>query len=217
MNELMLEGLKKHFEVIPVEVGKDAFLSNKGMNFEIKCYEIKDLGHLCLMKMTAMLGLMKMETAVMAADQRDVPLFNLDRVEVLWNKTQIVEFYDSMLEPLSEEAVNRYLQIRKEAPVLKPYEAGEHWYDSLLYPFSYRAKGKDAKVFDDVCQKYIDEYIKQAKAAPECDRRQKQARNQVLPEGLVRNGGPAVNQFRKLFGEETARRIVLNRMYGLDV
>ena len=217
MNELMLESLKKHYEVIPVDIGKDGFLSNKGMNFEIKCYEVKDLGHLCLMKMTAMLGLMKMETAVLSADQRDVPLFNMDRVVVFGNKTQIIELYDSQIEPLSEEDVGRYVRIKKEAPVPKPYEAGEHWYDSLLYPFSYRAKGRDAKVFDDICQKYIDEYIRQAKAAPKCDHRQKQEKNRVLPEGLVKNGGPAVNQFRKLFGEETARRIVLNRMYGLDI
>ena len=32
---------------------------------------------------------------------------------------------------------------------------------------------------------------------------------------LLEKGGPAVNQFKKLFGEETARRLILGHMYGV--
>ena len=33
---------------------------------------------------------------------------------------------------------------------------------------------------------------------------------------LYNNGGPAVDQIKKLFGEETAKRLILRHMYGVD-
>ena len=66
MNEQFLEMLKKEYDVTESNIGNDANLSKSGMKFNIRSFEVKGLGHLCLMSMKAMLGLMKMETAVLS-------------------------------------------------------------------------------------------------------------------------------------------------------
>ena len=60
-------------------------------------------------------------------------------------------------------------------------------------------------------------WLKQAKEAKKCDPAKKQEKINAFAEELVSQGGPAVDQFKKLFGEETARRIVLKHMYGADL
>ena len=43
----------------------------------------------------------------------------------------------------------------------------------------------------------------------------KQAKNRAFAERLFAEGGPAVDQVTKLFGTETARRLILRYMYGV--
>ncbi|MBQ6126303.1 MAG: hypothetical protein IJI77_04710 [Erysipelotrichaceae bacterium] len=217
MNELLLDRLKKEYEVKQLDIGKDAVLSKKGMRFETAAYDVKGLGHLCTMSMKAMMGLMKMETAVLTAQEKDLPLFNLDRIVAMGKNTQLVEFYDSQIKPLSQEAYDGFMKIKETSEKFEDYVSGKRWYDSILYPFTYGQKSGKEKAFDAVCERYIEEYLKQAKEAEKCDPAKKQEKISAFAEELVSQGGPAVDQFKKLFGEETARRIVLKHMYGADL
>ncbi len=217
MNELLLDRLKKEYEVKQLDIGKDAVLSKKGMRFETAAYDVKGLGHLCTMSMKAMMGLMKMETAVLTAQEKDLPLFNLDRIVAMGKNTQLVEFYDSQIKPLSQEAYDGFMKIKETSEKFEDYVSTERWYDSILYPFTYGQKNGKGKAFDTVCERYIEEYLKQAKEAEKCDPAKKQEKISAFAQELVSQGGPAVDQFKKLFGEETARRIVLKHMYGADL
>ena len=214
MNELLLERLKKEYETDQLDIGKDAVLSKKGMRFEIASYDVKRLGHLCTMSMKAMLGMMKMETAVLTSQEKDLPLFNLDRVSAMGRQTQLVEFYDDQIKPLSKEACDAFMKIKNTSEKFEDYVSGEHWYDPILYPFTYAQKNGNGKAFDAVCERYIEEYLKQAKEAGKCDPEKKQEKIDAFAEELFRQGGPAVDQFKKLFGEQTAERVVLHHMYG---
>lgn len=216
MNDALLSQLKNSFEITENNIGDDASLSAKGMHFTLRTYEVKDLGHLCLLDMKAMLGLMKMETAVLSAETADLPLFNLDRILVMNKHTQLIEFYDTLLGPQPAEAAAGYERIRNADARLADYESGEHWYDPILLPYSYMKTAKgNLDRFDHACRSYMNEYICQAKAAPVCDKAEKQEKTFAFAKGLLDNGGPAVNQFRKLFGEETTERLVLHHMYGV--
>ena len=216
MNELLLDRLKREYEVKQLDIGKDASLSKKGMHFEIASYEVKGLGHLCTMSMKAMLGLMKMETAVLTAQEKDLPLFNLDRVSAMGKMTQLVEFYDDQIEALKKETFDDFMKIKETAERFEDYSSGDHWYDSILYLFSYAQKNGNNKAFDAVCIRYIEAYLKLAREAENCDPEQKKQKIEAFAQELFRQGGPAVNQFKKLFGEDTARRVVLNHMYGTE-
>ena len=96
--------LGQYFELIPGNIGADAHLSKRGMTFDTKSCEIKGVGHLCVMRMNAFMGLMKMETIVIAPTKVDMPLFNVDWVSAFGTETLIAELYDTQVEPWPGEA-----------------------------------------------------------------------------------------------------------------
>ena len=63
--------------------------------------------------MNAFLGLMKMETAVLSMTGKDVPLLNLDWVRAFGKETQIVELYDTQLEPYPEALLAEFDALRR--------------------------------------------------------------------------------------------------------
>lgn len=215
--------LGQYFELIPGNIGADAHLSKRGMTFDTKSCEIKGVGHLCVMRMNAFMGLMKMETIVIAPTKVDMPLFNVDWVSAFGTETLIAELYDTQLEPWPGEAQKKFEEIREEYLDVEDNESGEHWYDSVLYPVSIHKKGKGlTDRFNDAAKDYIDLFaaelaeLSEPAAAGKCPADLKRARVGDFARTLVENDGPAVNMMAKLFGEETMRRIVLKHMYGVE-
>ena len=215
--------LGQYFELIPGNIGSDAHLSKRGMTFDTKSCEIKGVGHLCVMRMNAFMGLMKMETIVIAPTKVDMPLFNVDWVSAFGTETLIAELYDTQLEPWPGEAQKKFEEIQEEYLDVEDNESGEHWYDSVLYPVSIHKKGKGlTDRFNDAAKDYIDLFaaelaeLSEPAAAGKCPADLKRARVGDFARTLVENDGPAVNMMAKLFGEETMRRIVLKHMYGVE-
>ncbi len=215
--------LGQYFELIPGNIGADAHLSKRGMTFDTKSCEIKGVGHLCVMRMNAFMGLMKMETIVIAPTKVDMPLFNVDWVSAFGTETLIAELYDTQVEPWPGEAQKKFEEIQEEYLDVEDNESGEHWYDSVLYPVSIHKKGKGlTDRFNDAAKDYIDLFaaelaeLSEPAAAGKCPADLKRARVGDFARTLVENDGPAVNMMAKLFGEETMRRIVLKHMYGVE-
>ena len=215
--------LGQYFELIPKDIGADAHLSKRGMTFDTKSCEIKGVGHLCVMRMNAFMGLMKMETIVISPTKVDMPLFNVDWVSAFGTETLIAELYDTQLEPWPGEAQKKFEEIQEEYLDVEDNESGEHWYDSVLYPVSIHKKGKGlTDRFNDAAKDYIDLFaaelaeLSEPAAAGKCPADLKRARVGDFARTLVENDGPAVNMMAKLFGEETMRRIVLKHMYGVE-
>lgn len=209
--------LEKQYTLKKEDLGADARLSKKGMIFETEAYEIPDLGHFCILRMNAFLGLMKMETAVLAADAKDLPLLNLDWVRAFGKETQIVELYDTQLEPYPETLLAEFDALRRRDDDLPAQEAkGAHWYDAILYPCSYHKAGKKlTERLATAARDYTETFLRQLAEAPSCDAEAKRAKNRAFAERLFAEGGPAVDQVTKLFGPETARRLILRYMYGV--
>ena len=214
--ETVKDIIGKDYPLEKVDIGEDALLSKNGMTFATECFEAKGLGRVCVMTMKAMLGLMKMETVIIAADAKDVPLFNLDYVSAFGKETQIAELYDTMLSPLSDARAAEYAVVKEKYADIEEKVSAGHWYDEILYPFSTHKAGK--KLGDrlaDLSKDYIAVYEKQLKDAADCDKSEKAAKTAEFANKLYESGGPAVDQVKKLFGDETARRLVVNRMYGV--
>ena len=174
------------------------------------------------MRMNAFMGLMKMETIVIAPTKVDMPLFNVDWVSAFGTETLIAELYDTQVEPWPGEAQKKFEEIQEEYLDVEDNESGEHWYDSVLYPVSIHKKGKGlTDRFNDAAKDYIDLFAAELAelsepAAGKCPADLKRARVGDFARTLVENDGPAVNMMAKLFGEETMRRIVLKHMYGVE-
>ena len=159
MKDLILNELSRDYTVRRRNVEPYAVLKKAGMTFNISACEIEGLGSMSVIDMSAMAGLMSMESFILTAEEKDAPLFSGDYIEEGGTCTLLYEFYDNMLSPLDEESA---------------------------YFAAYRENLRRADT--------VDPAAKRAKTADYVD-------------GLFSNGGPAVDQFKTLFGEETAREI----------
>ena len=213
----LLRQLSQHYRINRVDIGEDARLSKNGFVFDTCTYEIEDVGHLCVMNMKAMLGLMRMETVVLTSTKKDMPLMNMDWIKVPGKQTLIGELYDTQLEPWPEESQAAFLQISDRDHDLPDYSSGsEHWYDGLLYPCSYHKAGRGiASRLEASAADFSALFISQMAELPACDYEAKKAKTEAFAQKLAANGGSAVKLFTKLFGQETANRIIINHMYGV--
>ena len=209
--------LSRTYALKPLDLGADARLSKRGFVFETEAYEITGLGHLCVMRMKAMLGLMRMETVILSVTHKDMPLINLDYVKAFGKETQLVELYDTQLAFEPDDLQKAFCRIQeRDADIADYISSGTHWYDDILYPCAYYKKGKG--VSDRLAQAArdcADAYISLLASAPACDPAEKQVRTRDFAEKLFASGGPAVDQVTRLFGRETAQRLILQHMYGI--
>ena len=142
LGETVRSLLEQGYTLRPCELGADAHLSKSGMAFDTQAWEIPGLGHLCLMRMNAFFGLMKMETVVVTPGNRDLPLINLDWVGVLGKETQIAELYDTQLAPYPAGALAEFDAVKQQGADLEELASEPHWYDAILYPCSFHKAGK---------------------------------------------------------------------------
>ena len=219
LRDSVLAALERTYALRQEDLGADAHLSAKGMTFVTESWEIPDIGHLCVMQMNAFLGLMRMETAVIAPTGVDVPLFNLDWVKAFGTETQIAELYDTQLTPWPDECHEAFEFARDQFADLPDAPAADpRWYDDILLPCSFHKKGRGlTERMSRAAQDYLTVYTELLAAAPACDSTAKSAKVQAFAQRLFEEGGPAVNQVTKLFGEQTARRLILRHMYGVQV
>lgn len=213
----MLRRLSQHYRIHKVDIGEDARMAKRGFVFVTRTYEIEDVGHLCIMNMKAMFGLMRMETVILASTKKDMPLMNLDWVQVPGKQTLLGELYDTQLTPWPEESQAAFAKISDRDHDLPDYSSGsEHWYDSLLYPCSYHKTGRGiGSRLESAAADFSTLFISQLAEAPACDEEAKKALTEAFAQKLAANGGSAVNLFTKLFGQETADRMIMNHMYGV--
>ena len=217
LGTMVLGALEGRYPLEKQDVGADARLSKSGMVFETESYRIQDLGHLCVLRMKAFLGLMKMETVVLAVREKDLPLLNLDWVSAAGKETLIAELYDTQLQPLSDKALGRFQALKDRDGDLPNREKKPHWYDAILYSCSYDHAGRGlSQRFNAAAEGYVKEFLSLAETAPVCDAAEKNAKIRSFAETLIRQGGPAVDMMTKLFGAETAGRVILSHMYGTE-
>ena len=189
------------------------------MTFETESWKIPEVGHLCVMRMKAFFGLMRMETAIIAPADVDAPLFNLDWVNAFGTETQIAELYDTQLAPWPDECHDAFEFARARYQDLPDAPAGDpHWYDDILYPCSFHKRGRGmTERLSNAAQDYLTVYVELLAASPACDSTKKAVKVQAFAERLFEECGPAVDQVTKLFGEQTARRLVVRHMYGARI
>ena len=217
VGEYILEELKKVYPVTELDIGEDAHLDKGPMHFRVRSFDVEGIGHYNLLDMKAFFGLMKMETAVLSVTKKDVPLFNSDVIFAGGKRTQMAEFYDTMLGSVDNEFRLRCLTLKDADADLTDYVSGEHWYDDLYFPFSYakKVKAKETRP-ENTCKRLADAFLDSLKKAELCDEEAKKEKVRAFAQGLLDHGGPAVDPVKKMFGEELAKRLILTHMYGVE-
>lgn len=172
----MLEIIGKSFVLEEIDVNKYSKIKAKGMKFDIKAYYAKGLGHVSVMTAKGFFGLMKMDTLIINAIEKDLPLYSYDRVNAMGNDTLIVELYDTVINPSEFEDLD--------------------------------------KVNDKYALEHFQAYINTVNGGADVDTKTKQEKASVYVEGLLKNGGPSTDVFKKALGEEATAELFRNYLFG---
>ena len=215
MTTKILDKISESYPLSRVDAGDFASLKASGMTFKVEAYYAKGLGHVSVMRASGFLGLMKMDTLIINPTELDLPLYSYDRIFAMGNDTLIVELYDTLLGEYSEDGMNAEKAKFASLPERDP---GEHWYDSIKLKSSISKKGgkKDTASLDSLTLSHFDAYLASS-SAPATDREAKLAKAAVYVEGLLENGGPSTDVFKKSLGRHKTEQLFRNVLFGTEI
>jgi hypothetical protein len=213
MTDRMLEIIGKHFPLTELPCGEYAKMKVSGMTFRIRRFHAEGLGSVSEMVASGFFGLMKMDTLIITPTEKDMPLFSYDRVHAIGNDTLIFELYNTLL---GETDLSALEQVKEDAKYLPDHDLGTHWYDSIKLPVSLSKKGKkkDTPGFDATVIHYLAKYLQTAQAAAVCEAAPKREKASVYVEGLLTNGGPSTDVFKKGIGEEKTAELFRKYLFA---
>lgn len=187
------------------DIGAFAEIRAGGMRFTVHAYDIDGVGACSTVSMTGLLGLMRMETLVLTPLEVDAPLLSCDLVRAAGRDTLLLELYDTQLSHIDTSPLDA---VKAAYAALPDHDLGTHWYDPLKLSPSLSKRGRGLwKRAAPLCEAYLNAYFRLLGDAPACDRAEKQARVRAYVEGLLKNGGPSTDQFKRLIGEERTREL----------
>ena len=212
MNKELFEIISSKYQLKEIDMGDYKTLNKKGMHFVFSCYELAGVGHISVFSMKAMFGLMKMESIVINPFEVDAPLFSFDLIDVMGNRTLLTENYNTQLGDISLE---KLVKVKESYPMLQDGEAEHRWYDHLKMESSLVKKGKTKQPeFASLLIDYLKAYLEVLDDAKKCDEDKKRAKAKEYTEGLLNNGGPAVDQITKLIGKERTGVLFRDYLFG---
>ena len=215
MTEKLLELLSKKFPMTEIDVGEMKTLKASGMKFDIRAFYAEGLGHVSVMKAGGFFGLMKMDTLIINPTEKDLPLYSYDRVFAMGNDTLIVELYDTFVGKCDVTSLGK---VNEKYASLPDHPLGEHWYDSIKLSESVSKKGKkkETPTFDLLTLAHFNEYIALAPESTEVSEEDKREKASVYVEGLLKNGGPSTDVFKKSFGPEKTATLFRKVLFGTE-
>ena len=213
MLQQMLRTITGKYHLNAIALGEFARMKVGATNFQIWAFHAEGLGHVSAITATGMLGLMKMDTLIINPTEKDMPLFSYERVHAMGNDTLTCELYDTILEKVF---LNRVEDVKTRYRHLPDHNLGQHWYDSIKLPISLSKKGKKANTpeFDKCAMDYLEAYLTDAQDAEYCEPAWKKEKASVYVEGLLEQGGPSTDVFRKGLGQEKTEALFRNILFG---
>ena len=216
MTDRMLAIIDKVFPLTEQDCGEYKKMKVSGMNFIIRRFYAQGLGCVSAMVASGFFGLMKMDTLIITPTEKDMPLFSYDRVHAMGNDTLIFELYDTLLNSADLSALE---EVKKQAAYLPDHDLGKHWYDAIKLSQSLSKKGKKAHTpgFDTTAIHYLTKYLETAQTAAACQAVPKREKASVYVEGLLKNGGPSTDVFKKGIGDEKTATLFRKVLFSTEV
>ena len=214
MTDKLLKILSENYSLSEIDIGENSSLKANGMKFSVKAYKAAGLGHVSVMRAEGFFGLMKMDTLIINPDDVDLPLYSYDRIFAMGNDTLIVELYDTLVSEYDTEALDA---VNSKYSFLPHRDPGEHWYDSIKLPQSISKKGKKAQTesLDAMTLEHFEAYLASSDDVPEdpCAKRKKA---EYYVRGLLKNGGPSTDVFKKSLGAEKTEKLFTDVLFGIN-
>ncbi|MBE6542429.1 MAG: hypothetical protein E7672_08290 [Ruminococcaceae bacterium] len=214
MTEAILKKISSKYPLTEIDTEGMSSLKANGMTFTVKAYKADGLGHVSVMRANGFFGLMKMDTLIINPDKTDLPLYSYDRIFAMGNDTLIVELYDTTLSQFDDRSLE---SVKNEFTFIPERDPGEHWYDSIKLSSSISKKGKrkQTKAIDELALNHFESYL-----SSECgkvdDVSAKREKAAVYVDGLLKNGGPSTDVFKKELGEEKTEQLFRKFLFGIE-
>ena len=212
MNGSVLELFSQRGTLVPKDVTPWQTFSGKGMKFQLQSYDWADCACVSYLTMRAFFGLMKMETLICTPNTKDLPLYSYDLISAFGRRTLLIEVYDTQVEPVDlstlQAVKESYCDLKDK--VMKPA-----WYDSLRLPPS-TCKVGPASRLSALSTGMTTAYLDLFATARTVDLAVKTARNSAYVEGLISNGGPAINTIRQMLGNQPAETLFRRFLFGTE-
>ena len=214
-----MEELQENYTLTPRDVGEYRDLTVKGfMKFDVEQYKIEDIGNLSVMRVN--IGVMQMATMVITPTEKNLPLFSMDYMYMLTNRTCYLEFYDLVAE--QDDAYRQLLEDLTEAhnkyESLSDAEVSEAWYSSLLTVGAYKnGKMRDDAALKDLMLDTLKVYEHHADQLPILTNEKKQEKIKITMEytdGLITHGGISTDVFKDSLGEEKTKHFFNTVFFG---
>lgn len=211
MIEIMKKAAGERFRLEEHGIGDYAKMKGKGMKFTTRVFDAAGAGRLCLMEMSAAAGLMRMDTGVFSPTELDGPVFSFDYIKAAGKETLFLELYDTTL---SHPQFKELETVKERYAHIPAHDPGKHWYDSMRLAVSDFKKGRKIRkeVFP-MMRDYSETYFRILQECDPCDPEEKKACNARFADGLLSNGGPAVDTFRKMMGDERTETFLRKYMF----
>ena len=204
--------LGEKYILTELDAGEFSTLKASGMKFSVKAYHAEGLGHVSVMSAKGFFGLMKMDTLMIVPKNVDLPLYSYDRIYAFGNDTLIVELYDTLIHAPDLSSLEK---VKAGYGNLQERDPGTHWYDDIKLSESISKKGKKAeeKQFDDLALEHFKAYL-DADAYMVEDVAKKAELSSRYVNGLLEQGGPSTDVFKKQLGEEKTRKLFEQVLFG---
>lgn len=215
MTNKLLGLIKTRYPLTEISVGEFANLKASGMKFTVQAYKAEGLGHVSVMRAKGFFGLMKMDTLIINPTELDLPLYSYDRIFAMGNDTLIIELYDTLL---GNSPVASLEEIKTSYSDLVERDPGEHWYDSIKLKESVSKKGKKQQTprMDEMTIAYFNRYLSVTSAHVN-NLAEKKSKASYYVEGLLTNGGPSTDAFKKSLGEEKTAKLFREILFGTTI
>lgn len=212
MNNSVVDLFAQKGKLVAKDVSPWQTFSGKGMKFQLQSYDWDDCACVSYLSMRAFLGLMKMETLICTPYTKDLPIFSYDKIKAFGKKSLLLEVYDTQVEPVDLSTMERVKDSYKDLKDKLPKPA---WYDSLRLSPSTFKEGPEVQLTQ-LATSMTTAYLNLFPIALEVERDVKTAKNRIYVEGLISNGGPAINAVRGMLGDEAAETLFRRFLFGTE-
>lgn len=212
----LLSIIANKYSVTELDVKEMKKIKAKGMTFTVRAFHAEGLGHVSVMEAMGFLGLMKMDTLVINPMERDLPLYSYDRIYAMGNDTLYVELYDTFVGNCSCEKIKTVIASYNDMP---EHPTGTHWYDDIMLKESIHKKGKKAQTqrFNQLTEDFLAAYLELKPESTITDTNLKRQKASYYVEGLLKQGGPSTDVFKKSIGEEATAYFFRNIFFGTGI
>lgn len=214
MTEELIKRFNELFSVTKVDCGEYETCKVFPIKFHVEAFDFENFGRVSVMNGSALFGLMKMETVMIAPKYIDHPVASCDIIRVAGNTTGIVELYNTML---SEDAFDEkpFNFINEKYASITDYETKPAWSDDIKLKCSFAKKAKKGDTnLENYFKEYFDCLFSSFEKAPKCDHEQKNAKNSKYVESLLANGGVATDKFIKKYGQKKTNELFRTILWG---